>query len=221
MLILLVQDSLFSTVETVISGILDEYPFLLKWRIPVTAAYCLVSFLLGLIFTTEGGMYVYQLVDWYIATIFLISAGFMECVTFGWVYGVNRISADVTLMIGRPAPLFFRISWSSITPAMLLAIFIFTLVQYQPPTYGNYIYPDYAASLGWCLAAVPCIPLVTVMFVVIYKEEGTVLQRLRKSLKPDCSWGPAKSSCREVYSRTYGAHSFGNSYLVSASQAES
>ncbi|XP_067660141.1 sodium- and chloride-dependent glycine transporter 2-like [Haliotis asinina] len=211
MLILLVQDSLFSTVETVISAILDEYPFLLRWRIPVTAAYCLVSFLLGLIFTTEGGMYVHQLVDWYIASIFLISAGFLECITFGWVYGVNRISADVALMIGRPAPLFFRIAWSSITPAMLLSIFIFTLVRYRPPTYGNYIYPDYAASLGWCLAVVPCIPLVTVMWVIIYKEEGSVLQRMKKSLKPDRSWGPGKSSCRDVYCRVYRAHYIRNS----------
>ncbi|XP_048247888.1 sodium- and chloride-dependent glycine transporter 1-like [Haliotis rufescens] len=199
MLILLAMDSLFSLVETVTSAILDEYPSLLKWRVPVTLGYCLVSFLLGLIFTTEGGMYIFQLVDWYFVVIFLIFYGFIECIIFGWVYGVNRVSADIELMLGRPVPFFFKITWCYITPAMLLITFIFTLVQYQPPTYGRYVYPDYAVTIGWCLASIPGIPFVVMMFHAIYKEEGNLVQRFQKSLKPDSSWGPSKSSLRVSY----------------------
>ncbi|XP_048245751.1 sodium- and chloride-dependent glycine transporter 1-like [Haliotis rufescens] len=110
-------------------------------------------------------------------------------------------------MTGKPAPVFFRITWRYITPTLLLTIFIFTLAQYQPPTYGSYIYPDYAASFGWCLAVIPCIPLVVVMCMVIYKEEGTMLQRLKKTMRPDSSWGPAISSYRELYCHTHTANS--------------
>ncbi|XP_071083813.1 sodium- and chloride-dependent glycine transporter 1-like [Haliotis cracherodii] len=192
LLFVLSLDSLFGMVETVISAIMDEYPFLLKWRMSVNAVYCAVSFLLGLIFITEGGMYVFQLVDWYFGAMFLIFAGFLECIILAWVYGVNRVSADIELMIGRPVPFFFRISWCYITPAMLLIIFISTLVQYQPPTYGTYVYPDYSASIGWCLASIPCIPVFLMMFIAIYSEKGTIIQRFKKSLKPNSSWGPAK-----------------------------
>ncbi|XP_046543629.1 sodium- and chloride-dependent glycine transporter 1-like [Haliotis rubra] len=120
MLILLGLDSLFSMVETVISAILDEFPWLLKWRVVVTLGYCVLSFLLGLLFTTEGGMYIFQLLDWYFVVIFLIFYGFLECIILGWVYGVDRLSADIELMLGIPAPLFFKITWCYITPAMLL-----------------------------------------------------------------------------------------------------
>ncbi|XP_048251435.1 sodium- and chloride-dependent GABA transporter 3-like [Haliotis rufescens] len=199
MLIFLVLDSLFSTVETVIAVILDEYPFLLKWRIFVNLGYCTVSFLVGIIFTTEGGMYLFQLVDWYLAAIFIIFAGFLECIIFGWIYGVNRLSADIELMIGRPAPWFFKISWRYITPSLLLTIFISTLMKYKPPTYESYVYPGYAASIGWTITSIPCIPLAVMMVVAIYREKGSLSQRLVKSLKPHSSWGPAKTSYRDMY----------------------
>ncbi|XP_046564508.1 sodium- and chloride-dependent glycine transporter 2-like [Haliotis rubra] len=198
MLILLTLDSAFTMVETVISAIMDYFPSLMRWRLCVNAGYCLAAFLLGLIFATEGGMYVFQLVDWYFVTIFLILVGLLECIILGWIYGVNRVSEDVEMMTGRPVPLFFKVSWCFITPALLLIIFISTLARYEPPTYGNYVYPKYAATIGWCLATIPCIPLVVGMFLTIYKEEGTLLQRLRKSVRPNSSWGPAESSYGEA-----------------------
>ncbi|XP_046328951.2 sodium- and chloride-dependent glycine transporter 1-like [Haliotis rufescens] len=173
---------------------MDEYPILLKWRMAINAVFCAASFLLGLIFTTEGGMYVFTLVDWYFAAIFFFFCGFLECVVLGWFYGVNRVSADIELMTGKPAPMFFRIAWRYITPTILLTISIVTLAQYQSPTYNGYVYPDYAATIGWCLATIPCIPLVVMMFSAIIREEGSFLQRLRKSLQPDSSWGPCSQN---------------------------
>ncbi|XP_067653183.1 sodium- and chloride-dependent glycine transporter 1-like [Haliotis asinina] len=199
MLILLILDSLFSMVETVVSGILDQYQFLLKWRIHVTFGCCVGSFLIGIIFTTEGGMYVYQLEDWYISTLFITFAGFLECITLGWIYGVNRFSADIELMIGRPAPLFFKVSWRYITPTILLVLFISTLIMYKPPTYGSYIYPEYAASIGWIIASVSCVPFVVLAFLALYRQKGTILQRFKSALKPAANWGPANSSHRELY----------------------
>ncbi|XP_067653314.1 sodium- and chloride-dependent glycine transporter 2-like [Haliotis asinina] len=199
MLMLLVLDTLFSMVETVASVIFDEYPSLLKWRNTVTLGYCFGSFLLGIVTTTEGGMYIFQLIDWYMAAVFLFFAGFLECIVLAWIYGVNRLSADMELMTGRPTPCFFRVTWRYVTPAMLLIVFISTLTKYVPPTYGNYVYPDYAASIGWSIAIIPCIPVVVMMFVTIYNEDGAILQRIIKSLRPAESWGPAQLSYREMY----------------------
>ena len=35
----------------------------------------------------QGGIYVFQLVDWFIASLTLIIVGFLECMVLGWVYG--------------------------------------------------------------------------------------------------------------------------------------
>ncbi|XP_046354589.2 sodium-dependent proline transporter-like [Haliotis rufescens] len=199
LLILLTLDSAFTMVETVISAIMDQFPALLKWRLCVNAGYCTAAFLLGLVFATEGGMYIFQLVDWYFVAIFLVLVGLLECIILGWIYGVNNVSEDIHMMTGSPVPVFFKVSWCFITPSLLLIIFISTLARYKPPTYGNYVYPPYAATIGWCLATIPCIPLVVGMLLAIYKEKGSLLQRLKKSLKPDSSWGPVKSSCVESF----------------------
>ncbi|XP_046576216.1 uncharacterized protein LOC124284191 [Haliotis rubra] len=59
----------------------------------------------------QGGMYVFTMCDWYFIAIFFIFSGFLECTILGWVYGVNRVSEDIELMTGKPAPLFFKIAW--------------------------------------------------------------------------------------------------------------
>ncbi|XP_046557636.1 sodium- and chloride-dependent glycine transporter 2-like [Haliotis rubra] len=199
MLILLSLDSLFSMVETVVTAILDEYPKLIRWRVTVNGIYCIVSFLLGLVMTTEGGVYVFQLLDWYIVAIFLIFSGLLECVTIAWIYGIDRFSDDIEMMIGRQVPLFFKITWCYVTPAMLLTTLIFTFTQYEPPTYGKYVYPYYTTVIGWFIAALPLIPFFVMMVVAVKKQEGNLLQRIKMAMIPDAKWGPADQSYRAHY----------------------
>ncbi|XP_071096640.1 sodium- and chloride-dependent glycine transporter 2-like [Haliotis cracherodii] len=199
MIILLAMDSLFSQVETFMTAILDEYPKLTKWRIPINAVYCLVSFLVGLVMTTESGVYVFQLLDWYIVAIFITFAALLECIMVSWLYGIDRFSDDIELMIGRPAPLFFKITWCYITPAMLLTTLVFTFLQYEPPTYGQYVYPYYTTVIGWIIASIPMVPVVMMMVVAVYRGKGGLFQRAKMSLKPDVSWGPSEPSYRAEY----------------------
>ncbi|XP_046558833.1 sodium- and chloride-dependent glycine transporter 2-like isoform X1 [Haliotis rubra] len=199
MIILLAMDSLFSQVETFMTAILDEYHSLVKWRIPIAAVYCLVSFLVGLVMTTQGGVYVFQLVDWYIVALFITFVALLECIMVSWLYGIDRFSGDIQLMIGRPAPLFFKITWCYITPAMLLMTIVFTFAQYKLPTYGEYVYPYYSTVIGWIIASLPLMPVIIMMFLAIYRGKGGVFQRIKMSLKPDDTWGPSEPSYRAEY----------------------
>ncbi|XP_067660755.1 sodium- and chloride-dependent glycine transporter 2-like [Haliotis asinina] len=199
MIILLAMDSLFSQAETFMTAILDEYHSLVKWRIPIAAVYCLASFLGGLVMTTQGGVYVFQLVDWYIVALFITFAALLECIMVSWIYGIDRFSGDIQLMIGRPAPLFFKLTWCYITPAMLLMTVVFTFAQYKPPTYGEYVYPYYTTVIGWIIASIPLLPVIIMMFRAIYSRKGGVLQSIKMSLKPDDSWGPSEPSYRAEY----------------------
>ncbi|XP_077596017.1 sodium- and chloride-dependent GABA transporter 2-like isoform X1 [Stigmatopora nigra] len=182
MIILLGLDSQFVGLECLMTSLVDLYPFYLRQgyrRELVLLAICSVSFLLGLSLVTEGGMYLLQLVDFYVCsgtTLLLLS--FSQSVCIAWVYGAERFYGNITNMIGfRPSPL-MKLCWCYFTPCLCFGTFIFSLVRYSPLKFSStYIYPLWANILGWFLAtsSLALIPL-----FVLYKlvhGEGTLYQR--------------------------------------------
>ena len=75
-------------------------------------------------------------------------------------------------------------------------ILIFTAVDYSGNTYGEYDYPSWANSVGWLItfSSVICIPVVAM--VKILQEEGSLVERVRKLIKPSPDWGPASPDHR-------------------------
>ncbi|XP_046542476.1 sodium- and chloride-dependent glycine transporter 1-like [Haliotis rubra] len=202
LLITIGLDTQFSVTEVLPTTIVDSYPHIFyKRRGLLTAAICLVYFLMGLIFCTQGGPYIFQLIDWYISALSVILFCFLECVAVGWIYGMDRFSRDITMMLGRPPPIILRFLWCFVIPVVSLAVFILTLVQYQPPTYGKYEYPPYAVTIGWCIATVPIIPLPVCALLTLLKHRSakSFKQRLMLSLRPDFDWMPSSSAYKEAY----------------------
>ncbi|XP_075430575.1 sodium- and chloride-dependent creatine transporter 1-like isoform X2 [Ascaphus truei] len=166
MLLVLGLDSQFVGVEGFITGIMDLFPHPINGfvRREVTAALCcLLCFIIDLSMVTEGGMYVFQLFDYYSASgITLLWQAFWECVVIAWVYGADRFMDDVARMIGyRPFP-YMKWCWSVLTPLVCVGIFLFHVVNYKPLTYNNsYVYPWWGEAIGWGLAlsSMLCIPL--------------------------------------------------------------
>uniref|UniRef100_A0A7N8Y077 Transporter n=1 Tax=Mastacembelus armatus TaxID=205130 RepID=A0A7N8Y077_9TELE len=167
MLLLLGLDSQFVEVEGQITSLVDLYPSFLRkgyHREVFIAIICCISYLLGLTMVTKGGMYVFQLFDYYAASgVCLLWVAFFECVAVAWVYGVDNFYDAVEDMIGyRPNP-WMKWSWTVITPLLCMGCFIFSLVKYKPLTYNKvYEYPDWAIGIGWtlALASMICIPMV-------------------------------------------------------------
>ncbi|KAM6977041.1 sodium- and chloride-dependent creatine transporter 1 [Aplochiton taeniatus] len=174
MLLVLGLDSQFVGVEGLITGIMDMLPpksALGSLRREVVVAICCVTcFIVDLSMVTEGGMYVFQLFDYYSASgITLLWQAFWECVVVAWVYGADRFMDDVARMIGyRPLP-YMKWCWSYITPLVCVGVFFFHVVNYKPLTYNSvYTYPWWGEALGWCLAlsSMLCIP-VTVLYKLL------------------------------------------------------
>lgn len=65
-------------------------------------------------------------------------------ITFGWIYGVNRLALDIEFMLGIKTGWYWRICWAIITPALMTAIFVYNLVMFEPVTYKGHEYPQYA-----------------------------------------------------------------------------
>uniref|UniRef100_A0A669CTH2 Transporter n=1 Tax=Oreochromis niloticus TaxID=8128 RepID=A0A669CTH2_ORENI len=198
MLLLLGLDSQFVEVEGQITSLVDLYPSFLRkgYRREVfIAIICCISYVLGLTMVTKGGMYVFQLFDYYAASgVCLLWVAFFECIAVAWVYGVDNFYDAIEDMIGyRPNP-WMKWSWTVITPLLCMGCFIFSLVKYKPLTYNKmYQYPDWAIGVGWtlALASMICIPMVVVIKII--RSDGPLIEVA--SSRPADHRGPKDLSC--------------------------
>ncbi|XP_072040560.1 sodium- and chloride-dependent glycine transporter 1-like [Amphiura filiformis] len=198
MLITLGLDSEFVTLETVITAVVDEvvekYP-VVRRRKPITIlVVCIVLFLCGLPLTTQGGIYVMTLFDWYSAGFSPMMLGFLEVLVISYVYGLNRFMNEIKIMVGsqpRVAVIIWSAMWYFITPALILFIFIYGFIDYSPAYFGDYIFPPWAEAIGWILGFVSVVVVFVYMIYPLTMNEGTFKERLKLSLKPTKEWGPA------------------------------
>ncbi|XP_062616935.1 sodium- and chloride-dependent glycine transporter 2-like [Saccostrea cucullata] len=193
-------DSQFAPLETCMTAASDVIPRLRKHKALLSIISCLFFFLVGLILCTGAGLYIFQLLDWYIAAFALPLFGFLECVIFGWIYGAENMSRDIEIMLGRGVPVYIRILWCIFTPVLLLLLLISSLYTYRPPMVGTYEYPAYARAIGWFFAVLPLVPLPYFAIRVLMKSPGeTFYEKLRSSLRPSEDWRPVSTSDAEKY----------------------
>ncbi|XP_064606661.1 sodium- and chloride-dependent GABA transporter 1-like isoform X2 [Liolophura sinensis] len=118
MLFVVGLDTQFCMMEGFFASIIDEFPKMLRRRRKMfIAVTCLLSYLVGLSIVTQGGIYVFQLFDWYAGSrICLLFVVFFESVAVGWFYGAERFYQNIEQMIGfRPSPI-FKYCWIVTTP---------------------------------------------------------------------------------------------------------
>ncbi|XP_071086570.1 sodium- and chloride-dependent glycine transporter 2-like [Haliotis cracherodii] len=200
MLLTMGIDSLFGPMETVIAGIIEACPkYLQHRRMHVTAGVCLLSFGISIPYATNGGVYLFQLLDWYASSFNTLLIGCLECVAINWIYGSDRFSNDVEMMMGRRFPMVLKVLSSYFTPVILFASLVFSLFLYDPPSYGEYIYPEYARVIGILMAVVMSLPIPVMLVYQLVKKKGTFLERLRLASLPATDWGPSRPEDKERY----------------------
>ncbi|KAG2468368.1 S6A13 protein, partial [Polypterus senegalus] len=134
----------------------------------------------------QGGLYLFQLFDYYACSgICILFLAIFEIVCIAWVYGAERFYSNMEDMIGyRPWPL-IKYCWLFFTPAVCLGTFIFSVIKYTPLRMNNtYEYPFWGYALGWFLALSSIVLVPLVMIIKVVREEGTILERLRKLCRP-------------------------------------
>ncbi|XP_071091426.1 sodium- and chloride-dependent glycine transporter 1-like [Haliotis cracherodii] len=197
MLFMMGIDSMFGLTETTIAGIIEACPkYLQQRRMCVTAGVCLLSFVVSIPFVTEGGIYLFQLLDWYASSFSTLLIGCLECVVINWIYGSKRLGNDIEMMTGRRFPVLLKILSSYLTPIILFASLICSLFLYDPPSYGEYIYPEYAKVIGIMVAVVMSLPIPITFVYQVVKGKGSLCERLRLASRPSPEWGPSRADDR-------------------------
>ncbi|GFN92427.1 transporter [Plakobranchus ocellatus] len=191
MLLALGLDSAFGGLESPLTGLRDELSSLLKYRYfreVLTLCVIVSAFLFSLPCLTQGGIYVFTILDTFAAGTSIVFIVLCEVVAVSWFYGMPQFCKDVGKMTGQEPSIFWRICWKFICPTLLTVIVASSIISYQPLTYsgskGVYTYPYYANIVGWCIA---CASMIMVPGYLVYKlirTPGTCRQRLAVGISP-------------------------------------
>nr|A7Y2X0.1 RecName: Full=Sodium- and chloride-dependent glycine transporter 2; Short=GlyT-2; Short=GlyT2; Short=xGlyT2; AltName: Full=Solute carrier family 6 member 5 [Xenopus laevis]ABV03173.1 glycine transporter 2 [Xenopus laevis] len=191
MLLTLGLDTMFATIETIVTSVSDEFPKLLRTHKPLfTLVCCVAFFIMGFPMITQGGIYMLQLVDNYAASYSLVIIAIFELVGISYIYGLQRFCEDIEMMIGFQPSRFWKICWAFVTPTILTFILGFSFYQWEPMTYGSYHYPSWSMVMGWLMLACSVI-WIPIMFVIkMFLAPGTFIERLKLVCSPQPDWGP-------------------------------
>ncbi|CAB3372382.1 Hypothetical predicted protein [Cloeon dipterum] len=187
MLVILGIDSEFCIVESFVTGMVDNWPEVLRpHRNKFTLGICFLMFFLGATMVTHGGAYIFQLMDFYSASgMPLLWCCFFQTIAISWIFGAEKFCDCVYQMMGIKPNKFWYICWVYLAPSVMLGIFVFFIVQYEPIKYGNYQYPTWAEAvgIGISLTSMVWIPAYAVYYV--FATPGSIKDNIVNGLKPN------------------------------------
>ncbi|KYN36117.1 Sodium-dependent serotonin transporter [Trachymyrmex septentrionalis] len=181
-------DSEFCIVESFITGMVDYWPDTLRpHRIKFTIAICLIMFALGIPMVTNGGIYIFQLMDFYSASgMSILWVCFFQTIAISWIFGAKKFCDCVHQMMGIRLNKFWYICWVVLAPVIMLFIFIFQIVQYKPLKYGSsYEYPTWAEVVGVCLSLSSMIWIPGYALYYIISTPGSFKENILKGIQPN------------------------------------
>jgi len=188
MLLVLGVDSEFCNVEALVTGMVDNWPDkLLKHRRLFTICLCSFLFCLGIPLVTNGGIYAFQLMDFYSCSgMALLWVCFFQTVAIGWVFGAERFCDCVEQMTGTKPNKFWFLCWKYFAPAVMLGVFIFYIYSYEPVKYGHdYTYPKWAEILGLFMSFSSMIWVPGYAVYYVLTQPGTIMENIRQGLNPN------------------------------------
>uniref|UniRef100_A0A8C4SSU3 Transporter n=1 Tax=Erpetoichthys calabaricus TaxID=27687 RepID=A0A8C4SSU3_ERPCA len=139
---------------------------------------CLLCFIIGLGFTSRSGNYWFAIFNDYAVTLSLLFIVLIEILSVCYIYGLKRFEKDISVMIGHLPHWYWRVTWSIVSPLLIVGLLIFYMIDYitgGTPTYqawdelqGRTVkkeYPPYAqAFIGiLVIASMICVPLVALV----------------------------------------------------------
>ncbi|XP_071098434.1 sodium- and chloride-dependent glycine transporter 1-like [Haliotis cracherodii] len=185
MMMTLGLDTTVPSLEITQETLADQFPALAKRRWLLLLIVFLPCFLLALPYTTQSGIFVLTLVDWYSSVPPVMLFGVVECIVLAWVFGVWRLDKCTMEMYGQTVPKWLAFLMKYITPGLLMIIFVYAFYEYRPPKYGDYFYPEWATVIGWLISLFMIVPTPCWMVYCVWKSEGnTFKQKLVNAFIP-------------------------------------
>uniref|UniRef100_A0A0G4GBT5 Transporter n=1 Tax=Chromera velia CCMP2878 TaxID=1169474 RepID=A0A0G4GBT5_9ALVE len=122
MLIALGVGSQFGITETVVDTLIETGFAVGGKRWATVAVVCMVSFGIGLIFITRGGLYYLGVTDGFAFMFALFIILLVEVFAVCVIYGTKKFVRGLDAAVGRRMPRYFPIMWQSVVPLLLLGL---------------------------------------------------------------------------------------------------
>ncbi|XP_029959380.1 sodium- and chloride-dependent transporter XTRP3A [Salarias fasciatus] len=194
MLLLLGMGSMLGNIMAIVTPLRDFKVFSCMSTELLNGLVCLFCVLLGLGFTTPPGNYWVTIFNDYGATFSLLFIVLIEVVTVSYIYGIKRFEKDIEDMIGHRPNWYWKIMWVFVSPALLIGLFIFYIINYilgGVPTYQAWNkevgkaevtqYPLFGQVFIILLlvSSVCCVPLAALYVYCKKTRQGSGVERRR------------------------------------------
>lgn len=133
MLLSLGIDSAFSLVEAFVASMVD------KWRMRKEVAafwFCLIGFIIGILFVTRSGLYWLDVVDHWINSFGIAVIGILECVMIGWVFNIRGFQKYINKVSEIAAGEWWIIFIKYVTPIILGITLVLSFLGEIKTPYG-------------------------------------------------------------------------------------
>ncbi|XP_065209333.1 sodium- and chloride-dependent GABA transporter 1-like isoform X2 [Planococcus citri] len=203
MLAIIGIDSEFCNVESFITGLVDKWSSVLRPRRKLFAfVICFSMFLLGIPMVTQGGVYIFQLFDFYAASgLSLLWVCFFQTIAISWFFGTERFNSCVYQMMGVKLHWFFTICLQFVAPFIMMGVFLFFAFNFEPVKYGeSYTYPKWGEYLGICMSTMSMMWIPLYMIYYLIKEPGTLAEKLKRGVTPQFEILAIKKNTTETIS---------------------
>ncbi|EJY57747.1 AAEL008424-PB [Aedes aegypti] len=183
----------------IITAFWDAFPKRKYWHLALILS--TIGFCTGLVYITPGGQWILDLVDHYGGTFLIYVLAIIEMVAIFWIYGLDNWCNDIEFMVQRRVGLYWRLCWGLITPLFMIAVFIYSLVEYKWPTYSGQQYPGEALICG---IFVFIFGILQVLIWAVWTVTGdstkeSVWGKITKAAKPSSQWGPCTEHTRKAW----------------------
>jgi len=134
----------------VISPLMDKF----GWsRTKTTLGVCLVAFAIGIVFTTNAGLYWgADILDRAVSFYGLLITGALACLVVGWVFPASRLREHVNETSDFKIGAWFDVMVKVVVPAGLIFVAIYGgFMKDIPASYGGY--PRWASNVIWYVLA--------------------------------------------------------------------
>lgn len=122
----------------ILTIIRDRYPRIMCWKIVL--AIVVFGIMIGIFYTTPGGQYLINLLDFYGASFVALILAIIELITVSWIYGVDRFCKDIEFMLKRKTGSYWRLCWKFITPFIMISILLYFIATWKALTYQGQEY---------------------------------------------------------------------------------
>ncbi|XP_064476739.1 sodium-dependent nutrient amino acid transporter 1-like [Ornithodoros turicata] len=182
-------------IQTVMSGILEQFPDYREFRSEVTLLFCIVAFLIGLPLCTPAGPYFIKFLETYFGAPFFVIAALIEVLSYSWGYDSRRLLFDIEFMFTMAPSILYKILWSFLTPLLLFLALVVHVMHFEYTTLESYKFPMYSDLIGFLLVVVVfCqVPLWAISWV---RDKEF---KIDEAIQPAYTWGPEDPALFNAY----------------------